>query len=95
MHKFNVFQWHLTDDQGWRIAIDAYPKLTEIGATRPHTVVGHTYDYKPLFDNQSVSGFYTKAQIKEVVEYAKARHIEVIPGDRYSRTQHGITGCLS
>ena len=79
MHKFNVFQWHLTDDQGWRIAIDAYPKLTEIGATRPHTVVGHTYDYKPLFDNQSVSGFYTKAQIKEVVEYAKARHIEVIP----------------
>ena len=79
MHKFNVFQWHLTDDQGWRIAIDAYPKLTTIGATRPNTIVGHTYDYKPLFDNQPVSGFYTKAQIKEVIEYAKARHIEVIP----------------
>ncbi|MDP4489255.1 family 20 glycosylhydrolase [Pseudoalteromonas piscicida] len=79
MHKFNVFQWHLTDDQGWRIAIDAYPKLTEIGATRPHTVVGHTYDYQPLFDNKTVSGFYTKAQIKEVIEYAQARHIEVIP----------------
>ena len=79
MHKFNVFQWHLTDDQGWRIAIDAYPKLTSIGGTRPHTVVGHTYDYKPLFDNQPVSGFYTKAQIKEVIAYAKARHIEVIP----------------
>nr|WP_262501158.1 beta-N-acetylhexosaminidase [Pseudoalteromonas piscicida] len=79
MHKFNVFQWHLTDDQGWRIAIDAYPRLTEIGATRPHTVVGHTYDYQPLFDNKTVSGFYTKAQIKEVIEYAQARHIEVIP----------------
>lgn len=79
MHKFNVFQWHLTDDQGWRIAIDAYPKLTEIGATRPHTVVGHTYDYQPLFDQQPVSGFYTQAQIKEVIAYAQARHIEVIP----------------
>ncbi|OUS74159.1 beta-hexosaminidase [Pseudoalteromonas sp. A601] len=79
MHKLNTFQWHLTDDQGWRIAIDAYPKLTKIGGTRPHTVVGHTYDYKPLFDNQPVSGFYTKAQIKEVIEYARARHIEVIP----------------
>ncbi len=78
-HKFNVFQWHLTDDQGWRIEVKKYPKLTSVGARRSQTVVGHTYDYQPLFDAKTVSGFYSQAQIKEVIEYAKARHIEVIP----------------
>lgn len=78
-HKFNKFQWHLTDDQGWRIEIKSYPKLTEIGSERSKTVVGHTYDYQPLYDDLPHRGFYTQAQIKEVVEYAKKRHIEIIP----------------
>lgn len=66
LFKFNVFHWHLTDDQGWRVQIDAFAKLTEIGAKRA--------DNKP-----SGSGFYTKKDIREVIEYAKLRHIEVIP----------------
>ncbi|MDP5215083.1 beta-N-acetylhexosaminidase [Pseudoalteromonas tunicata] len=78
-HKLNVFQWHLTDDQGWRIEIKTYPKLTEVGSIRNQTVLGHTYDYQPLFDTTAVKGFYTQAQIKEVVAYAAARHVMVIP----------------
>jgi hexosaminidase len=78
-HKFNYFQWHLTDDQGWRIEIKQFPKLTTVGGYRAQTVVGHTYDYQPLFDNKPHGGFYTQEQIKEVVAYAKSRHIEVIP----------------
>ncbi|WP_354668367.1 family 20 glycosylhydrolase [Colwellia sp. D2M02] len=78
-HKMNVFQWHLTDDQGWRIEINSMPELTRTGAYRKKTVVGHTYDYQSLFDNKAHSGFYTQAQIKDVVAYAKARHVEVIP----------------
>ncbi|MDO6428461.1 beta-N-acetylhexosaminidase [Thalassotalea sp. 1_MG-2023] len=78
-HKFNKFQWHLTDDQGWRIEINAYPKLTEIGSKRSKTVVGHTYDYQPIYDDLPHRGFYTQAQIKEVVEYAKQKHVEIIP----------------
>lgn len=78
-HKFNKFQWHLTDDQGWRIEIKAFPKLTSIGGKRAHTVVGHTYDYKTLFDGKVHQGFYTQEQIRDVIEYANARHIEVIP----------------
>ncbi|GGO64685.1 beta-N-acetylhexosaminidase [Bowmanella pacifica] len=79
LHKLNRFQWHLTDDQGWRIEIKAFPKLTQVGASRHHTVVGHTYDYQPLFDDKPVSGFYTQAQVRELVAYAAARHVEVIP----------------
>ncbi|MBT1064591.1 family 20 glycosylhydrolase [Bowmanella sp. Y26] len=79
LHKFNRFQWHLTDDQGWRIEIKAYPKLTSVGASRKHTVVGHTYDFQPLFDDKPVSGFYTQEQIRDLVAYAAARHVEVIP----------------
>ncbi len=66
LFKFNVFHWHLTDDQGWRFEIDAYPRLTSIGAKRSD---GKT----------SGSGFYTKKDIREVIDYAKLRHIEVIP----------------
>lgn len=78
-HKMNVFQWHLTDDQGWRIEIKSMPELTRVGSQRKQTVVGHTYDYQSLFDKTPHGGFYTQAQIKEVVAYAKTRHIEVIP----------------
>ncbi len=77
-YKFNTFHWHLTDDQGWRIEIKKYPKLTEIGSKRPES---HTGNYSPVFkgDGVPVEGFYTQEQIKDVIAYAKARYITVIP----------------
>ncbi|MBD3616185.1 MAG: beta-N-acetylhexosaminidase [Gracilimonas sp.] len=77
MHKMNRFHWHLTEDQGWRIEIKKYPKLTEIGAWRDSTLIGHygTDEY----DNVRHGGFYTQEEIKEVVRYAGERHIIVIP----------------
>lgn len=76
--KLNVFHWHLTDDQGWRIEIKKYPKLTEIGSKRSES---HQGTYSPIFkgDGIPVEGFYTQDQIKDVVAYAKARYITVIP----------------
>lgn len=67
MHKMNVFHWHLTEDQGWRIEIKKYPKLTEIGSIRKNA------------DGTTYGGFYTQAQIKEVVAYAASRFIDVMP----------------
>lgn len=78
-HKMNYFHWHLTDDQGWRIHIDAYPLLTEKSARREKTVIGHTYDRDVAYRNEPVEGFYTKAQIKDIVEYAAQRHVTIIP----------------
>ncbi len=77
-YKFNYFHWHLTDDQGWRIEIKKYPKLTEIGSKRSESHLG---PYTPTFkgDGVPVEGFYTQEQIKDVVAYAKARYITVIP----------------
>ncbi|MBO3699917.1 beta-N-acetylhexosaminidase [Roseivirga sp. E12] len=75
--KMNVFHWHLTDDQGWRIEIKKYPKLTEVGAFRSDTQVGGWNSEKR--SNESHGGFYTQKQIKEIVAYATARHITVIP----------------
>jgi hexosaminidase len=66
-HKMNVLHWHLTEDQGWRIEIDKYPKLTEIGAWRTEK------------DGSKYGGFYTKEDIKEILAYAKTRHITVVP----------------
>ena len=77
MHKMNRFHWHLTDDQGWRIEIKQYPKLTEVGAWRDSTLIGHYGTGK--YDNKRYGGFYTQDEIKEVVQYAKERHITVIP----------------
>jgi len=76
--KFNTFHWHLTDDQGWRIEIRKYPKLTEIGSKRPES---HAGPYSPTFkgDGRPVEGFYTQEEIKDVVKYAKDRFITVIP----------------
>jgi hexosaminidase len=75
--KMNVFHWHLTDDQGWRIEIKKYPKLTSIGSKRTDTQTGtwgrNTRSGKPH------SGFYTQEQIKDMVAYAKARHITIVP----------------
>lgn len=78
MYKFNTFHWHLTDDQGWRIEIKKYPRLTEIGSKRPETVKER--NLQPYIgDGIPVEGFYTQEQIKDVVRYAKERYITVIP----------------
>lgn len=76
-HKLNTFHWHLTDDQGWRIEIKKYPKLTSIGSKRNGTIVGRYPGTGS--DNKPYSGFYTQEEIKEVVKYAKERFIDVIP----------------
>ena len=77
-YKFNQFHWHLTDDQGWRIEIKKYPRLTEIGSKRKES---HEGRYSTTFkgDGVPVEGFYTQDEIKDVVAYAKARKINVIP----------------
>lgn len=77
MHKLNTFHWHLTDDQGWRIEIKKYPKLTEIGAWRSGTLVGHAGS--DTYDTIRYGGFYTQEQIKDVVAYAAERYITVVP----------------
>ncbi|HMU46040.1 MAG TPA: family 20 glycosylhydrolase [Chitinophagaceae bacterium] len=77
LHKLNKFHWHLTEDQGWRIQIKKYPKLTEIGGWRNGTIIGR-YPGKGN-DNIYYGGFYTQDEIKEVVRYAAERFIEVIP----------------
>ena len=82
MYKMNKFHWHLTDDQGWRIEIKKYPKLTEIGAYRKETVVGKNFerfDRPYVGDGQPHGGFYTQDEVREVVAYARARYIDVIP----------------
>jgi hexosaminidase len=77
--KLNTFHWHLTEDQGWRIEIKKYPKLTEIGAWRNATVTTHMVEHPLKFDTTRYGGFYTQEQIKEVVEYAKTRFITIVP----------------
>jgi len=77
MYKMNTFHWHLTDDQGWRIEIKKYPKLTEIGAWRNGSMVGHYNDQ--IYDDKRYGGFYTQDDIKEIVAYATQRHITVVP----------------
>ncbi len=77
LHKMNVFHWHLTDDQGWRIEIRKYPKLTEVGAWRSGSMVGPYSDMK--FDSVRYGGFYTQAEIREVVDYAALRNVMVVP----------------
>ena len=81
MHKMNSFHWHLTEDQGWRIEIKRYPKLTEVGGFRKGTAIGlaGTKNAPYTYDDVRYGGFYTQEEIKEVVAYAGARHITVIP----------------
>lgn len=82
-YKLNTFHWHLTDDQGWRIEIKKYPKLTEISAFRKETLIGSQpllktpADFK--YDGTPYGGFYTQAQIREVVAYAQRRYVTVVP----------------
>jgi hexosaminidase len=77
MYKLNTFHWHLTEDQGWRIEIKKYPRLTEVGAWRDGTIIGR-YPGKGN-DSTKHGGYYTQAQIKEIVQYAADRYITVIP----------------
>ena len=78
-YKFNYFHWHLTDDQGWRIEIKKYPKLQEVAAYRDETLIGHYNDSPQRFDGKRYGGYYTQEEVKEVVAYANARKITVIP----------------
>ncbi len=78
-YKFNRFHWHLTDDQGWRIEIKKYSKLTEIGSIREQTIVGHAGNSPEEYDDIREVGFYTQDQIKEIVKYAQDRFIVVVP----------------
>jgi hexosaminidase len=78
-YKFNTFHWHLTEDQGWRVEIDKYPKLMSKAAWRSETVVGHNNQKPRIYDGQKHGGYYTKAEIREIVAYAAERHIVVIP----------------
>ena len=79
MHKMNIFHWHLTEDQGWRVEIESYPKLTEISAFRDETLIGHYRDKPQKFDGKKYGGYYTKDEMREIVEYAKERYITVVP----------------
>ena len=79
MHRINILHWHLTEDQGWRIEIKKYPKLTEIGSIRKCTMVGHYSQSPKQFDNEPYGGFYTQEDIKEVVQYAARRHVIIVP----------------
>ncbi|MEV8566606.1 beta-N-acetylhexosaminidase [Streptomyces sp. NPDC051322] len=76
-HKLNVFHFHLTDDQGWRIEIRRHPRLTEVGSWRARTKYGHRAS--PLWDEKPHGGYYTQDDIREIVAYAAERHITVVP----------------
>ena len=80
VHKLNTLHWHLTDDQGWRLEIKKYPRLTEVGSIRNKTLVGHLFDSE-IYDNKEYGRgcYYTQEQVKEILEYAAAKGITVIP----------------
>ena len=78
LHKMNILHLHLTDDQGWRIEIKQYPRLTEVGAWRKETVVGHALQPQG-YDGTPHGGFYTQDELREIVAYAAARWITVVP----------------
>lgn len=77
MHKMNVFHWHLTDDQGWRIEIKQYPKLTSVGAWRKDTML--VYSNPGVYSGKPHGGFYTQEDVKEIVKYASDRAITIVP----------------
>jgi hexosaminidase len=81
LHRLNVLHLHLTDDQGWRVQIEAYPKLTEVGAWRPETMIGKMSHGQTDFeyDGTRHGGFYTKDDLREIVAYAADRGITVVP----------------
>ena len=78
-HKMNVFHWHLTEDQGWRMPIKKYPKLKDIAAWRKETLVGHYRDKPHQFDGKPYGGFYTEEEIKDIIDYASDRSVTIVP----------------
>lgn len=81
LHKMNTFHWHLTDDQGWRLQVRRYPRLTSVGAWRRGTIVGRPNrdTTKNVEDRRRHGGYYTQADVREIVAYAAARHVRVVP----------------
>src|SRR5437870_3326068 len=81
LHKLNRFHWHLTDDQGWRLEIKQYPRLTQVGAWRRETLIGRKDQdsTKWRFDGQPHGGFYTQDDVREIVAYAAARFVTIVP----------------
>ncbi|MCG8580001.1 MAG: family 20 glycosylhydrolase [Bacteroidales bacterium] len=79
LYKINVFHLHLTDDQGWRVEIKKYPKLTSIGSRRSKTLIGHAAIIPQEYSHEPYEGYYTQEQITDIVKYANERHITVIP----------------
>jgi hexosaminidase len=79
MLKMNYFHWHLTEDQGWRIEIEQFPRLTSHAAYRDETLIGHYNDTPQTFDGQRYGGYYSKEDIKEIVSFAKQHYITIIP----------------
>lgn len=83
LHKLNRFHWHLTEDQGWRIEIRKYPRLTEVGGWRRETLVGRQAAYPDStqwrFDGRPHGGFYSQDDVREIVEYARARFVTIVP----------------
>ncbi len=77
-YKMNTFHWHLTDDQGWRLEIKKYPKLTSVGGFRNGTIIGN-YPGTGGTDNEVYGGFYTQDEAKEIVRYATSKYITVVP----------------
>ncbi len=77
LHKMNTLHFHLTEDQGWRIEIKKYPKLTSVGAWRKETMAGHYEEHR--YDGTPHGGFYTQKEIKEIVKYAQDRFVTVVP----------------
>jgi len=79
LHKFNSLQIHLTDDQGWRIEIKKYPRLTQVGAWRSETLIGHMSRKPWRFDGKPHGGYYSQDDIRRIVRYASDRHIRIVP----------------
>ncbi|MGV3641677.1 MAG: beta-N-acetylhexosaminidase, partial [Adhaeribacter sp.] len=79
LYKINTFHLHLTDDQGWRMEIKKYPRLQEVAAWRKETLVGHYFDKPKKYDGKRHGGFYTQAELKDLVKYAQDRFITIIP----------------
>ena len=81
IHKLNTLHWHLTDDQGWRVEIKKYPKLTEVGSIRKETLVGHLFRGEGVYDGTPYGEgcWFSQEQVKEIIAYAAAKGIDIIP----------------
>ncbi len=79
LHKLNILHWHLTEDQGWRLEIEKYPKLTEIGSKRKSTIWGHLASKHTVESGVPHEGYYRKSEVREVVAYARERGVMVMP----------------